>query len=190
MKDQVRVLGLDDAPFDFEDETVPVVGALMRGRTYLEAVLRTDVEVDGTDATDQLIQTLRESRYADQPKALLLDGVALGGFNVVDVGRLHEATGVPAVTVTRDPPDLDAMRRVLETRFDDWERRWEAIRSGELFEVPTDHKPLHVKAVGIEPDAVAELLGRLTVRGALPEPLRVAHLIAAGIATGESRGRA
>ena len=37
---------------------------------------------------------------------------------------------------------------------------------------------------------VQEALALTTVRGVLPEPLRVAHLIAAGIARGESHGRA
>jgi endonuclease V-like protein UPF0215 family len=34
------------------------------------------------------------------------------------------------------------------------------------------------------------LLLATTERGNIPEPLRVAHLIAGGITTGESRGRA
>lgn len=190
MKPQVRVLGVDDAPFDFDDATVMVVGALMRGATYLEAVLRTEVAVDGLDATDRLADLVVDSRYLDQVKALLLDGIALGGFNVVDVEGLHDRTGLPVVTVTRRRPDLDAMRDALKARFDDWQDRWDLVRRGDLFEVATDHAPLHVKAVGLDRDEVADLLARTTVRGALPEPLRVAHLVAAGVATGESRGRA
>lgn len=186
----VRVLGVDDAPFDFEDDRVLVVGTLLRGRSYLEAVLTTEVEVDGTDATDRLVAMVADSRYLEQVRALLLDGIALGGFNIVDIDRLHEETGVPVVTVTRRPPDLDAMRDALKARFDDWTARWELVRRGELFEVATDHAPLHVKTAGLEREEAAELLARTTLRGALPEPLRVAHLVAAGVATGESRGRA
>jgi hypothetical protein len=43
---------------------------------------------------------------------------------------------------------------------------------------------------GAEPDAIAAALARLTDRGAVPEPLRLAHLIGAAVVTGESGRRA
>lgn len=190
MKPKARVLGIDDAPFDFDDATVPVVGALMRGPTYLEAVLRTDVTVDGRDATDRVVEMVLGSSHVESLQAVLLDGIAFGGFNVVDLDALHDRIGVPVVTVTRDAPDLDAMRDTLQERFDDWESRWAPIAEGEIRPVATDHAPIHVKAVGIDDDAVDDLVRQFTVRGRIPEPVRVAHLIAGGIATGESGGRA
>ena len=39
-------------------------------------------------------------------------------------------------------------------------------------------------------DELKKIIDQSTVRGAIPEVLRVAHLIAAGVVTGESRGRA
>lgn len=190
MKSNVRVLGIDDAPFSFDDDEVLVVGAMTRGPSYLEAVTGTHVAVDGTDATERLVAMVGGSRYRENLHAVLLDGAALGGFNVVDLRALHEATGVPVVTVTREAPDLEAMRSTLQDKFDDWQDRWELLDQAELFEVATDHEPVHVKAVGIDPDEVQALLSTFTVRGALPEPIRIAHLVAAGVATGESHGRA
>jgi hypothetical protein len=35
-----------------------------------------------------------------------------------------------------------------------------------------------------------EIIKRSMVRGAVPEPLRLAHIIASGLARGESKGRA
>jgi endonuclease V-like protein UPF0215 family len=43
---------------------------------------------------------------------------------------------------------------------------------------------------GAGPDEAAEALARLTDRGAVPEPLRLAHLVGAAISTGESGRRA
>ena len=54
----------------------------------------------------------------------------------------------------------------------------------------TRHAPLHVSYVGADRRAVLEAVALTTVRGALPEPLRVAHLVAAATVTGESHGRA
>jgi NTP pyrophosphatase (non-canonical NTP hydrolase) len=44
--------------------------------------------------------------------------------------------------------------------------------------------------LGLSLDEAAALLAATTVQGAIPEPLRLAHLIAGGVTTGHSRGRA
>ena len=59
MKAQVRVLGLDDAPFRFGDARVPVVGVVVRAPNYVEGVLTASVAVDGMDANDVLAERIR-----------------------------------------------------------------------------------------------------------------------------------
>ncbi len=190
MKEQVRVLGFDDSPFTFEDEKALIVGVLMRLPNYIEAVLSTHVEVDGGDSTQKLAECILDSHYAEQPKAIILDGVALGGFNVVDLEALWKETDIPVLTVTRDPPDLKAMHSALQKHFDDWKERYALIEKNELFVVETEHHPLHVSAWGMKNKDASYLIRSNTVRGALPECVRTAHLIARGIADGESRGHA
>ncbi len=82
------------------------------------------------------------------------------------------------------------MEEALKGHFEDWETRLAIITNGELVELETEHKPIFVKSRGIEPYEMKEIIEQSTVRGALPEVLRVAHLIAAGVVSGESRGRA
>src|SRR3989442_2751938 len=190
MKAQSRILGVDDAPFTFTDEYVPVVGVVMRAPSYVEGVLTTRVHVDGTDGTDALASAISQSRYRKGLGLILVDGAALGGFNVVDIDALRESTGVPVATVTRERPDLDAMERVLRRKFPDWERRLEILQRKELIRVETAHKRLHATVAGLPPPELTEAIHRCTIRGALPEPVRVAHLIATAIVKGESKGKA
>ena len=49
---------------------------------------------------------------------------------------------------------------------------------------------LWVQRVGLSISAARALVADTTLHGNIPEPLRVAHLIAGGITTGKSRGRA
>jgi len=186
----LRVLGIDDSPFQFGDKRALVVGVVMRLPSYLEGVMRTECQVDGTDANVVLDRMIMRSRYRDQLRLVMIDGVALGGFNVVDISLLNRRTGIPFVTVTRDPPDMLAMKEALRDHFDDWESRMSVIMKNPLREVPTDHKPIYVSEVGIDPEMTDELIRGCTVRGALPEPIRIAHLIATAMVMGESRGRA
>jgi len=190
MKAHVRVLGLDDAPFRFGDPRVPVVGVVVRAPNYVEGVFTTSVTVDGADATEVLAEKILASRHRKGLSLVLLDGAALGGFNVVDLDRLHEAIGVPVATATRERPDLRAMVRVLRSRFPDWRARATVLQRHPLWAIETGHRPVYAAAVGIGRSDLAEVLARCTVRGALPEPIRLAHLVAAAIVKGESRGRA
>jgi endonuclease V-like protein UPF0215 family len=190
MKTQVRVLGIDDSPFNFQDTKTNVIGVVMRLPSYIEGVLRSQVTVDGTDACENLIDMINSSRYKDQLKLIMLDGVALGGFNVVDIEKLYNAIQLPIITVTREEPDIKSIESALKEHFEDWEERLGIIKSGKLHRVKTQHKPIYVKFIGIDFEEVEEILRSSTVLGAIPEPVRVAHLIATGIVLGESHGRA
>ena len=190
MKPNVRILGIDDAPFRFGDAETEVVGVLVRAPNYVEGVMTTRVAVDGRDATPRLAAMVRRSRFREAIVLLMIDGAALGGFNVVDIQALHEETRIPVVTVTRREPDQASIERALRARFEDGEERLAVLRRQGLTEVPTAHKPLWVSCAGIGVREASAAIRACTVRGALPEPVRIAHIVATAIKRGESRGRA
>lgn len=188
MKREIRILGVDDMPFTFDDERVGVVGVVMRGNHYIEGLLRTDIAVDGMDATERLAGLISSSKHAGQLRAVMVDGGALGGFNVVDGQQLRAATDIPVMTITANKPKEEALIAALQQHFDDWEGRWSILQKGELHRVPSRY-PLYIKPFGLSLKEATEIIKLSLLRGALPEPLRVAHLVATGIKTGESYGR-
>ena len=190
MKAKSRFLGIDDAPFRFSDETVPIVGVVVQAPSYIEGVLTTLAEVDGHDATERIAAMVRASRYRAGLAAILIDGTAVGGFNVIDIEAVRAAVERPVITVTRKRPNLGSIETALRRRFDDWQERLAIIRRHETEPIRTGHGTVWVTYVGAKRTEVQEALSLTTVRGVLPEPLRVAHLIAAGMVRGESRGRA
>lgn len=189
MKSQVRVVGIDDSPFAFMDGKVLVVGVVMRLPNYVEGVMRTACTIDGTDANDAVGKMISNSRFFEQLRLVMIDGIALGGFNVVDIARMHREIGIPCATVTRDRPDMEKICKALRAHFPDWTDRLEIIRKQELTMVPTAHKPIYVSVAGIDVEEASRLMRECTVRGNIPEPIRVAHLISSAMVKGESRGR-
>ncbi len=188
MRAGVRVLGIDDGPFAREHRgDVHVIGAVFRGGDRLEGVLSTRVRRDGRNATDRLVAMITGSRFAPQLHYVMLDGIALGGFNVVDLPGLSERIGLPVLVVTRNRPHPEAVREALLAHIPNGAARWALIEgAGPVVHV----EGLHCQMAGMTEAEAASLI-RLTRRtGKLPEPIRVAHLIAAGIARGQSRGRA
>jgi len=190
IKSQIRLLGIDDSPFEFIDKHTSIIGVVMRGGKYLECVLKGEVMVDGDNATSVCKKMINKTRHKDQIRSVLLDGVALGGFNVVDIEELYKKTEIPIITITRDKPDFEKIKKALQKKFDDWDIRWNVINKGKLHEIETEHNPIFVKCEGIDIDETKEIIKLSTIRGVIPEPIRVAHLIASGIKRGESYGKA
>ncbi|WP_437717828.1 DUF99 family protein [Sorangium sp. So ce448] len=182
-----HVIGVDDAPFARDHRgDVQVVGTVFSG-LRLEGVLSTRVRRDGRNATPAIAAMIRGSRFYPQAQVVMLQGIAVAGFNVVDLAALHEALALPVVVVARRLPDLDAIRDALLSRVRGGRRKWALIqRAGPMEPVAG----VHVQRAGISLDDASALIARLSVNGRLPEPLRAAHLIAGGLTTGESRGRA
>ena len=190
MKDQIRILGIDDGPFKFDQKKVIVIGVIMRAPNYIEGICRSEVKVDGTNANSVLEDMINKSNYRDQLRLIMLDGVALGGFNVVDIEKLYQATNIPLTTITRTEPDLKVIKKTLKSHFSDWKTRWASINNLKLVKVNTNYNPIYIKFVGISKSEVERLIKLTTIRGVLPEPIRVAHLIATAMVKGESSGRA
>ncbi len=188
MRQGVRVIGIDDGPFERSHRgDVRVVGAIYQGGDRLEGILSGRVRRDGRNATDQLVRMIGESRFRPQLHYVMLDGIALAGFNVVDLPRLSAELGLPAVVVCRTAPDLDAVRDALLDHVPGGKAKWALVRrAGPVHPI----EGLHCQLAGLGPDEAAALI-RLTRRhGKLPEPIRTAHLVATGIETGASHGRA
>lgn len=190
MKEEIRILGVDDAPFSFEDESVMIVGVVMRAGNYVEGVLRNDVAVDGTDSTEKLVEMISSSRFSSQLHAVLIDGASFGGFNVLDLEYIFSHTNLPIISITRDQPDFEKIKTALQSRFKDWLTRWEVLNKGSIWRMNTSHNPLYIRCVGISKTEAKEIIKLATIRGVLPEPVRMAHIIASGVVRGESYGKA
>jgi endonuclease V-like protein UPF0215 family len=165
---------------------VLVVGAVLAGNR-LDGILRASVRRDGANATRVLADTVRRSRFRAHLQLVMLQGIALAGFNVIDIHGLHDALGLPVLVVCRRRPDLEAIRRALIEHVPGGARKWRLIeRAGPMEPL----EGLYVQRAGLSLAEAQSALRRFAIHSALPEPLRAAHLVAGGIATGESRHRA
>jgi hypothetical protein len=182
----VRAIGFDDAPFERRaGGAVRIAGVVCAG-TRFEGLVLGDTRQDGWGATDEICRLLERGKFLPQLHLVLLDGIAFGGFNVVDLPLLANRLGRPCAAVMRRPPDLAAVERAVR-RLPRPERRLELIRRAGPIHV---HHPFVFQVQGGPPDDVARALSRITDRGNVPEPLRLAHLVGAALSRGESGRRA
>lgn len=181
-----HIIGFDDAPFNQNYRgNVLVIGAVYAG-LRLDAVLSGRVRRDGVNSTRVLSDLVRHSRFRSQTHAVLLQGIALAGFNVVDLDALHAALGIPVILVTRRRPNLEAMRCALLSHVPGGRRKWQLVeRAGPMEYVAG----VYIQRRGVSLVETENLLQRFAVNSSIPEPLRTAHLIAGGVTQGESSHR-
>jgi endonuclease V-like protein UPF0215 family len=190
IKQEIRILGVDDSPFpSHTTDEVMLVGTVFRAGTWLDGVLSTYIHGDGTDATEKISEMVKNSRNLDQLGVIMLDGITFGGFNIVNIRQIFESTGIPVIVIMRKFPNFERIKKALK-KFDDWEDRWaNVIEAGEVYSVDRP-EPVYIQIHGIEREDAEDIVRLSTTRSSIPEPLRVAHIIAAGIVTGESKGSA
>ena len=207
----MNVIGFDDGPFPREHRgDVLLVGVVCSG-TRLDGVISGKIRRDGANATRVMIELVRASQFGEHVQAIMVQGIAVGGFNVVDIHGLSAALRIPVLVVTRRLPDMGAVKRALfidvpkaRPRVAGAARKWRLIEDAGTMEVlgtsrrslrrPTGLRgaapKLWIQRAGLSLDEARSLVADTTLHGNIPEPLRMAHLIAGGITTGKSRGRA
>jgi hypothetical protein len=192
IKKEIRIVGFDDAPFIPRTKgKVPVIGTVFRGGDYMDGVFKTEVDIDGMDATKTLIKLLNKSKHKEQLRVIMFKGITFGGFNMVDISDLYKETKLPVIVVNRKKPDLKKIKNALKN-FNDFEKRWKCIENaGKIHRMKIEKiKNIYFQFKGLSKQEVEKIIKLSCTRSLIPEPLRVAHLIASAIVKGESGGRA
>ena len=191
IKEEVRIVGFDDAPFEKNKKgMLPIVGVVYRGGKIFDGMLFTKVEIDGMDATDKISEIINSSRHKKQLKVIMLDGITVGGFNLIDLKELNKRTGLPVIAINRKLPDIEKVKAALKN-FEDFEERWKVVKNaGKIRKVKVKNKFIYYQVKGMENEEAEEIIRISCTRGLIPEPLRVAHLIASALIKGESHGKA
>jgi len=182
-----HLLGVDDGPFETRAVAdVAIVGVVTEGPDLVEGVVITHFPVDGEDATAFLARWVSGLRVRPALHGVVLGGITIAGLGIIDIAELARLTDMPVLAVTRrDPRDHRLAEALcaagLVHRLVIVERTPPAflMKSG-----------LFVSCAGTSPERAAELVRASTLKADLPEALRLAHLIARAVVTGESHGRA
>lgn len=182
IKPEIRVLGIDDGKFFPRTKgTVLIVGVVFRGGYSIEGVMSTHIVIDGLDATEKLASMINRSPHRRQLRIVMINGITFGGFNIVDLKRLSSETGLPIISLTNNKPDLEEINSALKNLPDCEIRRQLVLEAGPIQEVINHDVRIYIELAGISLEDAQRIITLTSMKSCLPEPLRVAHLIASNI---------
>lgn len=176
-----RVVGVEDGGFSREADIQKalLVSVFLHGISIIDFQM-TDIEVDGLDATEKFSYMLRRWSF----DSVILAGVSYAGFNLIDPNVIFEDFGKPVIVVARTEPNSKAVKGALLRHFEDWETRWAVVEKlGTVYEIVSvpNEPPIYAEIVGADLRWASNLVRRLSVCCRIPEPIRVARLIARGL---------
>jgi endonuclease V-like protein UPF0215 family len=114
----------------------------------------------------------------------MLSGISFAGFNVIDIAELAQSTRKPVIAITGSRPDNAAVRRALRKHFIDWQERWRMVKNaGRLYAFkPLPQEPsLYFEVKGASPSFAKKAIDSTATISRLPEPIRVAGILARGL---------
>jgi len=177
-------VGIDDGPFlsrRLGGSRAPLVAVRLVGPHLVKARVGS-IAVDGLDATSVASRMLDPLLVRDCP--ILLAGATFAGFNIINPRTLQRKFRTPTIVVIRSRPDNRAVKRALVKHFPDWRRRWRILSSlGPLRQTRTvrNEGPVLYESFGCADDQARSILRDWAFVSRVPEPLRLAGLIARGL---------
>jgi len=178
-KSGIRVLGVAES-FQKSDAKSVVAGVVMRGDFRIDGFGMCFPKVGGMDSTEQLIQMFNKINRSDI-RAWLLGGSIISWFNIIDISKLYETTGLPVICVSYS--DSEGIEKYLQEYFEDWKLRLEKIKKNGVREKITLDNGFEVFLLiaGLSYEQAQSLLNQVTVDGRIPEPIRVARSLASSL---------
>ena len=181
VKHEIRIVGVDDGGFASVDlKKIYLIGVVFRGGDWLDGVLKAKVEVNGFDATAKTLKMIRSSTHYGQIRLLMLSGILFGKSNIVDVQQLSKRLRRPIIVLMLEP--LKELERRLKGSPFENEKTKLLKMFGEPVRLEYDrNKFVYVYLYGIDEIDAKEVMNIACRVGGLPEPLRVARLIASAL---------
>ena len=180
----LQVVGVEDGSFSKEPQSHDAQKALfvcvLFSGKWISAFQANMITIDGLDATEKLVSMLQRWSF----DAVMLAGVSFAGFNLVDPTIVFEEFNEPVIVISRTEPNNVAVKNALRQHFEDWRVRWSVFEKlGSVYEVvsmPTE-PPVYVEVIGAELNWARKLIRATSVCCRVPEPIRVARLVARGL---------
>jgi hypothetical protein len=153
-------------------------GIVMRRDFIVDGVIFGETTIKGDDATEKILQMFKE---LDRPDVsyLLISGLILSLYNIVDIKKIHNVLKIPVIGLTyRESYGIEnSIKHNFPDSFEFKIKNYSNLNNREKININKTSEAF-VRFEGCTIHEVQYLLKNLTLSGSIPEPIKVAKLIA------------
>jgi len=176
-----RVLGVSESFIKGVSKESILAGVVMRADMTIDGFTFAKATVGGMDATDKILEMYRNLKRKDI-NVLLLNGCVISWYNVIDLYKVAEETNLPLICVTYN--ESEGLEKYFRELFPhDCEKRVEIYHRNKgrtAIKLSTGYT-VFIRFIGMKIDEAKGILNKFTSHGSIPEPLRLARLLARSI---------
>ncbi len=154
-----------------------LAGIVMRRDFMIDGFVLGNATLSGNDATDEIIHMYEKLARPDI-SYVLISGIIISMYNIVDIKKIHEELQMPVIGVTYQ--DSTGIEKAIIKHFPDSATKIEEYKKlgqREKITLKTSYD-VFVRKEGCTLSETTQLLNNLTIQGSIPEPIRVAQLLA------------
>lgn len=175
-KPGIRALGVAESFRQGQRRSV-LAGVVMRSDLVIDGVALGRTEVGGDDATTAVASLFKRFKRNDV-NLIMVSGAILSLYNIIDVDALAKRTKLPVICLTYK--ETAGIEGSIRRHFPGGESKVLAYRRlGRRTGVKLrTGQRVFVRSSGIERKETRLVLDTFTLQGSIPEPVRVAKLLA------------
>ena len=164
--------------FKETDTTSKLAGIVMRRDFIIDGFVFGHAKIEGDDSTDSIL-AMYNKLGRDDISFFLISGLIISMYNIVDIKKLSTECKIPVIGVTYEESSgiEDAIKFHFPNSYESKIKQYKNLGSRTKISLHTEHD-LYVRVEGCEVNEAKRLLDAFTLQGAMPEPLRVAQLLA------------
>lgn len=178
-KKGIRALGIAESfHTDLANDRSILAGVVMRSDMIVDGFVFGSAIIHGDDSTSQIISMHQKLRRNDI-NLLMIGGAVISLFNIINIDEVGRSIGLPVISVTfKKSEGLDEpIKRHFPSGWEDKLKAYEKISNRDEVKLWTGHS-VYVRYHGLQLDETKKTLDKFLKQGAVPEPIRLAQLLA------------
>ena len=155
-----------------------LAGVVMRRDFVIDGFVFGSATIEGDDATEAMI-SMYEKLDRNDISFILVSGLIISMYNIVDMAKLWKKTKIPIIGVTYEESDgmEEAIRHHFPNSYESKITQYRSLGMRTKISLHTKHD-IYLRVEGCDMKEAKKLLDTFTLQGAIPEPLRVAQILA------------
>jgi endonuclease V-like protein UPF0215 family len=149
----------------------------MRRDLIIDGMVFGSVTIRGNDSTQNILSMLKSLKRNDV-NCIMLDGLIISMYNIIEGEEIREKSGVPVIAVTFK--DSQGLEGTIQRHFPNDSFKLEQYHKlGQRDQILLKTgKFIFVRYWGLNPKEASAIVNSFTLQGSIPEPIRIAKLAA------------
>jgi len=155
-----------------------LAGIVMRRDFVIDGFVLGNATLEGDDATCEILNMYKKLGRPDV-SYLLISGIIISMYNIVNIKKISNELNLPVIGVTyEDSRGIeDSIKQHFPNSYEEKLDEYKKLGKRQKITLDTSHD-VYTRNEGCTLQETKQLLNKLTLQGSVPEPLRVAQLLA------------